>query len=173
MEGWGAWGGGVLLWREEEKKGRGWRGLFFRGFFFYSRGQISRHSGGREAGREVGGRLAEERWRGRCRWTVYWGQRRHWRALHLLRQLPWFLPLTGENGAERAAAAAEDSSTLTRWAERRALYVDNLTQFSFYSALQNVINLWCGFCDYFIFIIICLWFLLFFLPWLVLLTFTF
>lgn len=30
-------------------------------FFFHSRGQISRHSGGREAVREVGGRLAEER----------------------------------------------------------------------------------------------------------------
>lgn len=52
-----------LLWREEEKKGREWRGLFFHVFFFffYSRGQISRHSGRREAGREVGRRLAEER----------------------------------------------------------------------------------------------------------------
>lgn len=58
MEGWGGVG---LLWREEKKKGRGWRGLFFRVFFFYSRGQISRHSGGREAEREVGGQLAEER----------------------------------------------------------------------------------------------------------------
>lgn len=56
-------GGGVVEGGGEERTGVegiifSWV-LFF--FFCYSRGQISRHSGGREAGREVGGRLAKER----------------------------------------------------------------------------------------------------------------
>lgn len=58
MEGWGGGCGG----RRRRKDGGG-GDYFFVGFFFffYSGGQISRHSGGREAGREVGGRLAKER----------------------------------------------------------------------------------------------------------------
>lgn len=56
-------GAGDCCGGRRRRKDGGGGDYFFVGFFFFfhSRGQISRHSGGRKTGREVGGRLAEER----------------------------------------------------------------------------------------------------------------
>lgn len=119
---------------------------------------------GTQAGERQGGRWVVGGWwrsgRGWYRWTVYKGQRCHWHALHLLCQLPWFSHLQERaegRGGEEDWAVDADKLGLVAW---NVLYVNKC----------STVLMWSYPSSYFV--MVCSNLLCFFLPWLVLSTFT-
>ena len=120
-----------LLW-----KGGG--GIIFGGFLIQEVKLAGAPAGERQGGEGGEGWRSGRGW---YRWTVYKGQRCHWRALHLLCQLPWFSHLQ-ERAEGRGGLGSRCWQALWGLAEGNVLYLNNKSSFSctvFYSISSDTI----------------------------------